>query len=143
MKTACVPSRYLIRRPSVRALRVDRYAHVLADTGQENEFGAELERLENESHEKPAISAPKEDDLQVTLTEDSPIEDQIIVKFQGWMREWGEELEQQSEVLQKTAMGKTALVTYMQTKKYLQPFYRMLHARVRQSPNCVQREAHP
>ena len=53
-----------------------------------------------------------------------------LTLLKGWMREWAEELEQQSEVMKKTAQGKMALVTYLQTKKYLQPFYRMLYARV-------------
>lgn len=46
------------------------------------------------------------------------------------MREWGEELEKESETMKKTAMGKTALVAYMQTRKYFTPLYRALHTRV-------------
>lgn len=46
------------------------------------------------------------------------------------MREWGEELDQQSEAVKKTAQGKIALVTYLQTRKYFTPFYKTLHSRV-------------
>ncbi len=46
------------------------------------------------------------------------------------MKEWEAELDQQSELLKKTAQGKTALATFLQTKRYLQPFYKMLQGRV-------------
>lgn len=53
------------------------------DTGQENDFNVELEKLEEDGHEgKHSVAPSKEDDLQVELTDDSPLEDKIIVKFQ-------------------------------------------------------------
>lgn len=44
---------------------------------------AATERVDEENHnEKVTASAPKEEEIHVTLTEDSPMEDKIIFKFQ-------------------------------------------------------------
>lgn len=53
------------------------------------------------------------------------------------MREWGEEVEEQPDALKRTAAGKAAIATFQQTKKYLHPFYRMLHTRVRPLAHLV------